>query len=239
MENINMKYFILLLTPLFCFSQTIWDGPEITFTKGNNVNINLQQNQDRINDDVWITRGNSGGAIFNIFTETSYTPGISPVGTLWAIGNLSSNNLNFDDFRAFNGNNQNKPPLNQELVLKLTNGTTNIDDDIHIKVFFTSWSQGNNSGGGFSYRRSTDPSLSFETLVNTNIFIYPNPTDGLIMVNTNIVSQIQAYDIKGRMIKNSYGSSIDLSNVKNGVYLVRLFRKDISKWETKRVIKGS
>lgn len=233
-----MKYVLFFIIPFFCFSQTIWDGPEITFTKGNNVNINLLQNQDRITDDVWITRGNSGGAIFNIFSETSYIPGTSPNGTLWAIGSLSSNNLTFEDFRSFNGDNQNKPPLNQELVLKLTNGTTNTDDDIHIKVFFTSWSQGSNSGGGFSYRRSTDPSLNFETPNKTNIFLYPNPTDGLIMVNTNIVAQIRIYDIKGRMIMNSYSSSIDLSNFKNGVYLVRLFRKDISEWETKRVIKG-
>ena len=64
-----MKYFLFFFIPFICFSQTIWDGPEITFTKGNNVNINLPQNQDRITDNVWITRGNSGGAIFNIFQK--------------------------------------------------------------------------------------------------------------------------------------------------------------------------
>ena len=232
-----MKYLILLI-PFFSFSQTIWDGPEITFTKANNVNINLQQNQDRITNDVWITRGNSGGAIFNIFSENSYLPGTSPSGTYWAIGSLTSNNLSFDDFRAFDGNNNNKPPLNKELVLKITNGTTNINDDIHIKVFFTSWSQGNNSGGGFSYRRSTDPSLSFDANDNASLFIYPNPTDGLITVNTNIVSQIKVYNVKGKMIKNSFGSDIDLTNIQRGVYIAKFFRTDTNEWETKRVIKG-
>ena len=74
-----MKYLLFFFIPFFCFSQTIWDGSEITFTKGNNVNINLPQNQDRITDDVWITRGNTGGAIFNIFSETSYIYGLKPI----------------------------------------------------------------------------------------------------------------------------------------------------------------
>ena len=111
-----MKYILLLITPLLCFSQTIWDGPEITFTKADNINA-----QDNITNEVSITRGNSGGSIFNIITESSYIPGTSPEGTLWAIGNLSDNNLVFNDFRSFDGNTKNKPPLNQNLVLKLTN----------------------------------------------------------------------------------------------------------------------
>lgn len=232
-----MKHFILLLVPFFSFSQTIWDGPEITFTKANNVNINLQQNQDRITDDVWITRGNSGGAIFNIFSENSYLPGTSPYGTLWAIGSLTSNNLSFDDFRAFNGNNQNKPPLNEELVLKITNGTTNTNDDIHIKVFFTSWSQGNNSGGGFSYRRSTDPSLNSNKIEKNQIFLFPNPTKGLVSVNQDIISQIRIYDLTGKQLINSNASSVDLSFFKNGVYLFQLYRNDKNEWVNRRVVK--
>ena len=132
----------MLLFPLLIFSQQIWDGPEVSFTKSNNVDINLEVNQDRITEGVWITRGNSGGSIFNIFSENSYSPGISPSGTLWAIGELTDNNLVFDDFRGFDGNNYNRPPLEIDLVLKLTNGTNDITDDIHIGVYFTSWTSG-------------------------------------------------------------------------------------------------
>ena len=32
-----MKYILLLLTPLLCFSQTVWDGATITFSKANNA----------------------------------------------------------------------------------------------------------------------------------------------------------------------------------------------------------
>ena len=70
MENINMKYFIILLTPLFCFSQTIWDGPMMTFTKQNFNNPSLENSQDRITDLVWLTRGGDN-VLFNAKTQSS------------------------------------------------------------------------------------------------------------------------------------------------------------------------
>jgi len=226
-----MKYYLTLLMPFLCFSQTIWDGPEITFTKANNINA-----QDNITDEVSITRGNSGGSIFNIITESSYIPGTSPEGTLWAIGNLSDNNLVFNDFRSFDGNTKNKPPLNQNLVLKLTNGTISSSDDIHIKVFFTSWTS-NSNGGGFSYRRTTNPSLNSNKIEKNEIIFFPNPTRGFVRLNHEIISKIRVYDLKGQQIINSNDSSVDLSTFKNGVYILQLYRSDTKNWVNKRVVK--
>ena len=104
-----MKYYLTLLMPFLCFSQTIWDGPEITFTKANNINA-----QDNITDEVSITRL----ILVDQYSILSlkviiYSRGTSPLGTLWAIGNLSDNNLAFNDFRSFDGDNKNKPPRHQ------------------------------------------------------------------------------------------------------------------------------
>jgi len=38
---------------------TIWDGDDLSFTKASNAGWSLQANQDRITDDVWITRQNN------------------------------------------------------------------------------------------------------------------------------------------------------------------------------------
>lgn len=38
---------------------TIWDGDDLSFTKASNADWSLQANQDRITDDVWITRQNN------------------------------------------------------------------------------------------------------------------------------------------------------------------------------------
>lgn len=126
----------------------IWTGPEISFTKANGADPGQAANQDRLTDNVWITRGNSGGQIFNIVVESSHNKGASPIGTEWAVGSLADwESLNFLPFRSAVSKPKNVAGKN--LVLHL------IDDNIYLSVRFTSWAQG--QGGGFSYMRSTPP----------------------------------------------------------------------------------
>ena len=127
---------------------TVWDGDEITFTKSNGANPGLEQNQDRISSNVWITRGNNGGQIYNAKTESSASKQTSPSKTLWAVGTLDQiNSLSFQNFRAAVGKPKNTPGKN--LVMYL------VDEKIYLSVKFTSWSSG--KAGGFSYTRSTQP----------------------------------------------------------------------------------
>lgn len=233
-----MKYFCLLFAPFLCFSQTVWDGETITFSKANNTDFTLEEHQDRITADVWLTRSNNGGALINYNQESSYSKGTSPLGTLWAIGSSSDSNLQFNNFRDFDGDTNNSPPENTNLVLKITNGTTTESDDIHIDIMFTFWQSGRTSGGGFTYTRSTDPNLSTGFLKNTDIFLHPNPTTGLVRVNQDIISQILVYDLTGKQLLDSNLSSVDLSTFKNGVYLFQLYRSDTKEWVNKRVVKS-
>ena len=127
---------------------TIWDGPMISFTKEVGSDPSDAANQDRLTDNVWITRGTSGGEIFNARTEDDFLKGISPAGTSWSFGttaNLSA--LQFESFRTAVGSP--REVVGEDLVLRL------IEDDILVDVRFTSWSQGRQEGGGFSYMRST------------------------------------------------------------------------------------
>jgi len=124
----------------------LWIGETIAFNKLDYANPNLEENQDRIRDNIWITRGNSGGQIFNISLNSNANKIQSPVGTEWAIGTIDEiDNLSFDYFR----NNVSRPKniVGKNLVLHL------IEDDIYLTVKFISWSQGKR--GGFSYERST------------------------------------------------------------------------------------
>jgi len=125
---------------------TLWSGTATTFNKSDGSNPNLEENQDRITENMWITRGNTGGQIFNIAINNSADKTESPVGTEWAIGTLDElDNLTFDYFR--NAISRPKTVVGKNLVLHL------IEDHIYINVKFTSWSQGKR--GGFSYERST------------------------------------------------------------------------------------
>ena len=233
-----MKYIFFLIVPFLCFSQTVWDGETITFSKANNADFTQEQHQDRITADVWLTRSNNGGALINYNQESSYSKGTSPLGTFWAIGSSSDSNLQFNNFRDFDGDTNNSPPEDINLVLKITNGTTTESDDIHIDIMFTFWQYGRTSGGGFTYTRSTDPNLSTGYLKNTDIFLYPNPTTGLVRVNQDIISQILVYDLTGKQLLDSNLSSVDLSTFKNGVYLFQLYRSDTKEWVNKRVVKS-
>jgi len=131
-------------------SYVTWTGDLLNFEKLDGADPSLESNQDRITDNVWITRGNDGGQIFNIVEESlsksERDQNTSPVGTEWAIGSLDDiGSLNFSNFRPAVGSP--KDVVGKNLVLHL------IEDDVYLSVRFTSWSSGQK--GGFSYSRST------------------------------------------------------------------------------------
>jgi hypothetical protein len=128
---------------------TIWSGSKITFTKPTGADFNLPQNQDRLTDRVWITRGDTQG-IFNIAQEPAFDKSIadplSPVDTEWAFGTTANlGSLQFSTWKTWTGNAPYATP-GKDAVLHL------ITDDIYIDIKFLSWDQ---RAGGFSYERST------------------------------------------------------------------------------------
>jgi len=130
-------------------SYTIWNGPHIEFIKNSGSDPDLEENQDRITTSVAITRGLSGGEIYNIILETESVKGISPLGTEWAIGEISDiANLSFSPFRDAVGSP--KQVVGKSLVLHI------LEEDIYLSVEFTSWGEGNTNNGSFSYNRATE-----------------------------------------------------------------------------------
>ena len=224
-----MKYILLIIAPFLCYSQTVWDGPLMTFTKQNFDDPSSENSQDRITDLVWLTRGNNGGQLYNAKIESNSSKSNSPEDTRWAFGTTS--NLGSLTFSTFRGTSKPKLAVGQNMVVHL------ISNDIYIDIKITSWTSGSNSGGGFSYERSTNPNLSVEYKDGSDVFIYPNPTTGLVRTNQEIIEQIRVYDLTGKQLMKSEDSSVDLRAFKNGVYLLQLYRSDTKVWVTKRLVK--
>lgn len=124
----------------------IYTGEILSFSKADGADPEEESNQDRITDNVWITRGNSGGQIYNAATESTFDKETSPADTEWALGTTSQGiaNLTFANFRTTI-----KPQdvVGVDLVLHL------ITDDVYIDIKFTQWSS--DKAGGFAYERRT------------------------------------------------------------------------------------
>jgi hypothetical protein len=133
----------------------VWSGPVIVFSKASGADWTLAANQDRITDNVVITRASTQG-IFNIALETAFSP-TSPSDTEWAtdLNNPSqairADNyaaLAFSTWQAAYDNSPMRNAVGRSAVLHL------IRDDIYLELRFTGF-QGGTPGGAFAYERST------------------------------------------------------------------------------------
>ena len=192
---------------------SIWTGSTKIFTKGNSANPTIEANQDRITDKVWITRGNNGGQIFNIVSESASNKTISPSGTKWAEGEISNYaSLNYKYFRSATGKPKNA--AGKTYVVHL------IDENIYLSLKFISWSRGKQ--GGFSYERSTNNvpdneiSIDYTSGSGTNILTFNytvasnHTTLDLDYVATNSLT------LNGGTIKDAFGNAASLNLVNPG-----------------------
>jgi hypothetical protein len=116
----------------------------VTFTKDNYADWTDPANQDRITDEVWLTRADSRG-LFNAAQE-SYHEFNSPYGTEWAQGYTAD--LSPEDYRPWRE--AVYPPRDiagKAMSLHL------ISDDLYFDVVFHDWTCCG-QGGGFSYTRT-------------------------------------------------------------------------------------
>jgi hypothetical protein len=206
----------IILASNFIVAQTTWDGPTMTFTKADNADPTLEANQDRITSNVWLTRVNSGGQIYNAKTEPSSSKSSSPDDTRWAFGTTS--NLGSLTFSTFRGTSKPKNAVGQNMVLHL------VSDDIYIDIKFTSWSSAKQ--GGFTYERSTDPNLSIEDYDKPVLSVYPNPSTSFIRVNgLNAAEPYRLYSILGVEIQSgivSIDQEIDIDALQTGMYMLQI-----------------
>jgi hypothetical protein len=145
----------------------VWTGPAVTFSKVGADDPALEENQDRLTDNVWITRGGAAqGGIFNIAPgqETSYdfTNHMSPFDTEWAtdlVGDNGEETIAASNFAALDfttwavafggpGGSLMGNILSKNAVVHL------ITDDIYLDILFTQF----DFNGLVAYERSSPAS---------------------------------------------------------------------------------
>ena len=97
-----------------------------------------------------------------------------------------------------------------------------------------------NSNNGLEVTRTVnvESSLSVKDNPNNILKIYPNPTSDIVYIDGNYSQlKVVVYDILGKQVMNkSITKSIDISQLKKGVYILQLF--DGAKLTTQRIIKN-
>ncbi len=84
----------------------------------------------------------------------------------------------------------------------------------------------------------TCPTASIDDQNQLDISIYPNPESDMVYIDGNYTQlKVVVYDILGKQVMNkSITKSIDISQLKKGVYILQLF--DGAKVTTQRIIKN-
>jgi hypothetical protein len=184
----------------------IWNGPTINFSKADNADYTLEENQDRITNNVWITRQNRG-PIYNIAIYDDFSSSNDDLE--WAYGTTA----NYGELTYYTNikdlTEDSMPALvNRDVVLHI------IADNIYIDINFTHWTSGG-SGGGFAYTRSTAGSVSTD---------YPSESDTQVEVGTTINPTINLDNAEEQNVPETTGLAFTPSyqNVFSGTGIVTI-----------------
>lgn len=79
----------------------------------------------------------------------------------------------------------------------------------------------------FVYDSDCPLGMEEETIESDNLSLYPNPTSGLVYFNDSYIKAVAIYNLEGKVVipsttLSSGANSVDLSGLKNGLYLVWL-----------------
>lgn len=223
---ITQKYIFYICT---CLVLSLGDvsADTVVFTKPDSADWTLEENQDRITDNVWITRTHVQ-SIFNIAQEEGYSGNNgSPVGTLWAdTTTAAAESASYTNFVAMHGGGP-QSLIGDTVSMYLP------QDGLYFDVTFLSYS-GGNTGGGFSYSRTSvelgidEPKMPTVFAVSEN---YPNPfnptTTFAYELATAAGLQVKVFDMTGRMIlehnegikpPGQYNFVLDAAGLASGLY---------------------
>lgn len=67
-----------------------------------------------------------------------------------------------------------------------------------------------------------DPTQAIEDISTSNVSLFPNPTNGILYVNADALQKVEVIDAIGRIIISQSSNSVDMTNLNNGIYTVRI-----------------
>ena len=196
----------------FSYTRTDEDGNSVTFTKEDYADHTLEENQDRISEGVWITRGDQH-PLFNFAQEQNYydSPSTSldaygsPENTEWSFGRSEDlSPQNYQPWQAALGGDNPRGAIGRFMSLHL------ISEDIYFDVVFHSWTCCGD-GGGFSYTRMPINNDDEQTFNSSISGIISQASDSSVIEGAHVIAVAE---------DNSY--SFDTYSDSSGYYNLEL-----------------
>ncbi len=145
--------------------------------------------------------------------------------TVW---NTSSNSIKYLSYNESDGFSS-PETISAEYCMDPPQIVFGIDEELHI--VYSDDSEDTNSDGYVDreiYYISTNVSNEIFTVENTDIHIYPNPSNGIFHINITEPSTIAISSINGTLVYTSHNtndSTIDISDFSNGLYILNIKNK--------------
>lgn len=219
----------LVLSPVVLTAQEVWNGNFIEFTKDSLADWTLEENQDRITDNVWITRKNIRG-IFNIAQENGFSHlNGSPADTEWAFGTTDQYDQYIYEPWSSAIDSMVNLMIGEDMVVHL------ITDDIYIDIKVLEWGITQAGGGYVRYERATENvPLSTNELYAEGLTLFPNPAmEYLKLEGFESPLSYRIIDVSGSLAKKGVyapDGRIDISQLSMGMYYFVLEGKHLLKF---------
>jgi hypothetical protein len=86
------------------------------------------------------------------------------------------------------------------------------------ELIYTAWVEAGSPAFG---------SLTAIDTLNQNTFsVYPNPTKGIIKIQSNTMLKTEVCDVSGKSVGFFFGNQLDLTHLANGLYILKMYAKD-------------
>lgn len=210
------------------------------FILNNELYLAAQDGTAGSNQEIWKTDGTENGTIkvINATTLNNVSPNFSLLDKkITVLNNKFFFEHNAQQIWVTDGTNAGTQQLTNTGTLNVPIGVTAFQTIVYnSEIYFG----GNYPTQGVELWKITDTTLSEENfLPNNKITIYPNPTNGNIVLNTDLIHfQTRVIDSLGKeviLVKNQ--KELNLENCQSGLYFIQISDENSTYRETIKVVK--
>jgi hypothetical protein len=196
------------------------------FTAGGTSKYSLFNLSNTVLEEVANNVGTASPVSFTNYRTSlvfSFTFGLTNTDTYQKItqGTKTINNT-YDSYGTFISNSITN--INIVRILTVDDGNTSINwwSTTPLAPLFQA------SGDGFILWELTSNTTGITEMSSNKLFdMYPNPaTDVLNIINKELISKIEIYDVVGKLQLTTVTSAIDISALKKGIFLVKAYSKN-------------